>query len=214
MFHKVYDASKRICSPSVFEAEKQKLKEIFLDNVCPKDRLSHVIHRFENPKPQVPGAEAPGKKRENAIALSLPFVPGVTDKISREWKRISRHYGIDLDTTVVQRPIGKLKTSLCRPYEKDPAGQGVYRATCLKCQKSYIGETGLRLETRVISHKRCQKSALSSHVHGIESFDFQFLQRVHNTNRRKIYESFTISDSEPDLNRNSGVERYVFPKLP
>ncbi|MCP3662317.1 MAG: hypothetical protein GY696_07440, partial [Gammaproteobacteria bacterium] len=54
-------SSKRICSPSIFEAEKQKLKEIFLDNGYPEDRLNHVIHRFENPKPQVPGAEALGK---------------------------------------------------------------------------------------------------------------------------------------------------------
>ncbi len=60
-------------------------------------------------------------------------------------------------------------------------GPGVYISICLECHKSYAGETGLRLETRVPT--RCQKSA------GIESFDFQFYQRAHNINRRQICES-------------------------
>ncbi len=80
------------------------------------------------------------------------------------------------------------------------------------CDDDYVGETGLWLETRKTHHTRDKKSALSTHTHAFSSFDFEFLSRSHDINERKIVESFLIAELSPKLNRNSGVERYVFLK--
>ena len=45
---------------------------------------------------------------------------------------------------------------------------------------------------------------------GFDSFDWEFIARAHNTNERKIMESFLIKDSLPKLNRTQGVDSYVF----
>ncbi len=196
---------KRICSPEHFASEKQNLKEIFLANGYPEHRLEAVIRKFEAPRPT-----RDKQIRDSSIALSLPFVNGVSQKIGRAWKRIAKDYNISTDSTVVHRPVGKLKTSLCRPYKPDPPGQGVYQSICSLCDQTYIGETGLRLETRQLHHKRDKKSALSTHQHTFDCFDFELLHRSHDINERKILESFCIDEFSPVLNRTSGVERYVF----
>ncbi len=78
---------------------------------------------------------------------------------------------------------------------------------CGRTKSPEVGETGLRLETRVKSHKRFQNSEIWFKAADLNkassrlTFNFSNLRiRVHNTNRRKIYEMFGISDSKPDPN--------------
>ena len=92
--------------------------------------------------------------------MSIPYIEGLSTKIGRIWKRLSSQYELPLITTVVQQPVGKIRSSLVRPYKEDPLGQAVYKATCEECNEVYIIETGLELETRASHHKWDKKSAI------------------------------------------------------
>ena len=115
-----------------------------------------------------------------------------------------------MDTTVGYRPTSKLKRLLVKPYPRDPPGQGVYEAKCTDCSQVYIGETGLKLESRIKSHSTSKNSSVRQHVHGQGKFDFALINRCHNTNARKIVEAFEIKKRKPELNENAGVFNYVF----
>ncbi len=73
-----------------------------------------------------------------------------------------------------------------------------------------MGETGLILENRRKSHEKDKNSAIRGHCHDFDAFDWDFLCRAHNTNERKILESLHIREKKPALNRNQGVDPYVF----
>ncbi len=67
-----------------------------------------------------------------------------------------------------------------------------------------------KLESRIKSHKASKKSAIKGHTHPLDGFDWSFIARAHDTNDRKIMESFLIKERRPVLNRNLGVDSYVF----
>ncbi len=149
-------------------------------------------------------------RAENSINLNLPYIPGVSEQFARAWRNIVKEHGLTIPTGVCFRATNKLKTLLVKPYPSDPPGQGIYEAKCTICEKTYIGETGLSLESRQQSHKSGKNSALNRHTHGFPAFEWKFLERCHENNRRKILESFVIRERNPELNKNLGVDHYVF----
>ncbi len=110
--------------------------------------------------------------------------------------------------------MSKLRRLLVSPYPRDPPGQGVYEAKCKDCDKVYIGETGLRMETRIKTHSKGINSAIRKHAHARkaceEAFDFAMIRRCHNKNLRKIVEAAEIKKRTGLLNENKGVDSYLF----
>ncbi len=203
IFHSLLWTAKRICTnrPSDYEQEKQHLLTVFLELGYPRNRLQYIIQKVDNPHPK-------SEKVEDSINLVLPYIPGVSEQFGRAWKNTAKDFGLKIPTGVGYRAIGKLKSLLVKPYPRDPPGQGVYQSTCKKCGDSYIGETGLLLESRQKTHSTQKNSAIKGHAH--DAFDWEFIKRSHNANERKIYESLLIRKSRPKLNRNSGIDPYVF----
>ncbi len=205
-FHSLLWNAKRICSSLVaYKKEKQFLLALFRDDMgYPENRLLHIIYKVEHPLAH------PKPKKEGSIPLVPPYVKGVSEKIARAWKTTAREHGLKQDTTVGYQAMSKLKSLLVKPYSPDPPGQCIYSAVCKKCGESYLGETGLSLSTRLTHHSRDKNSAVKRHQCGFDSFEWKMIARSHNTNERKIYESILIRESQPVLNRNLGVDPYVF----
>ncbi len=143
--------------------------------------------------------------------MSLPYIPGISDRISDVWKRCARTLQLDYPTSVNFRPIRKLRSSLCKLYETEPEFQGVYKAICGVCQADYIGETSKLLTSRSKGHK--YKGAVFDHVaktgHPFERFSWTMIKRERNANKRKILEALLIREQNPSLNGNKGKEFYT-----
>ena len=152
----------------------------------------------------------------DGTAFVLPYIPGVSQKISHAWKKTASFHDLDhrgLDSRIVHKPLGNLKLSLCNLYPAEEPGRCVYRATCTaeNCTDTYIGESGLLLEKRKQRHSQDKNSAIASHHHAVSDFDFAMLSREKDSNKRRIKEAILIKRENPTLNRDIGVHSYLFP---
>jgi hypothetical protein len=101
---------------------------------------------------------------------------------------------------------------------KDPISprshKGVYQIL-YTCGKTYIGETGRTINTRIkehkadITHRRVKKSALAEHAHKTKHHimieDANVLARVDHWSKRRIREATEISENPNCLNRDDGL---------
>ena len=154
----------------------------------------------------------------------VPYVQGLSEKITRIYKK----YGIS--TSV--RPNSTLRQLLVHPKDKLEAlenGEIVYRIPCKMCNKSYIGETGRQLKTRIDEHKKdvnsissqtftrnkrkesqstIHKSAITDHVatsnHIIDWEGVKIVDKESNRRRRHVREAIWIRRTEGAINRDQG----------
>ncbi|KAI5652153.1 BAH domain-containing protein [Phthorimaea operculella] len=138
----------------------------------------------------------------------LPYMRGVTDTIGN---LLRRRYSI----RTIFRPLSQLRQFLRSPKDKEPLScPGVYEIPC-DCGKSYIGETGRNISTRLSEHIRsmrkmdCNASAVTEHAlatdtkHFIRFDKVKVLAREKNFVTRKIMEAIEIN-RRPNFNRDTG----------
>ena len=95
----------------------------------------------------------------------LPYLPWLTDKI----KRCLTAHKIQVASKPV-RKLGNLLTSIKDPVDIKSRQGVVYSISCRDCNKRYIGETKVSLETRQkeleadVKNKQFEKSASTQHT--------------------------------------------------
>ena len=87
----------------------------------------------------------------------------------------------------------------------------VYHIHCDQCNKQYIGETSLVLETRIKEHLSSRdSSAVREHCqltgHSVDSSKTKVLATESNTFKRRIMEASEIRLRKPSLSRDNGFE--------
>ena len=91
----------------------------------------------------------------------------------------------------------------------------IYQLGCGDCDRTYIGESGRQLMTRINEHKKSvssgtYSSALSEHSkktgHAIDWNSVKIIDREGADFKRKIKESISIRRHHPKLNRDGGYE--------
>ena len=99
------------------------------------------MNRKEHPKNK--------EKMETIKKISIPYVKGVSERLSRTFKR----YKIG----TIHKPTTTIKNALCsklkdqvHPMDKS---NSIYKFECNKCDKIYIGETERSLRYRAYEHK-------------------------------------------------------------
>ncbi|KAI5639512.1 hypothetical protein NE865_08012 [Phthorimaea operculella] len=133
---------------------------------------------------------------------------GVTDTIGN---LLRRRYSI----RTIFRPLAQLRQFLRSPKDREPLSSlGVYEIPC-DCGKSYIGETGRNISTRLSEHIRSMRkmdsnaSAVTEHAlatdtkHFIRFDKVKVLAREKNFVSRKIMEAIEIN-RRPNFNRDAG----------
>ena len=153
------------------------------------------------------------KTSDNKITTNprayLPYIQGVTDKISR----------ILMKNNIMTsfKPLETIKKRM--GSVKDPVDhtqfRGVYKILC-SCNISYIGETGCSFHTRLKEHgtdirkERIRSSALAEHVaktkHHICVEDTTILAKEDHYFKRKFREALEIIKLPHNLNRDGGLE--------
>lgn len=138
-----------------FEGEKNHLMNVFIENGYNKYQVIKAFKNVENLKNKQP-------LDDHLANVHLPYILGTTDKIAHIFKKNK------IRTTF--RPMNTIKK--CLKYVKyliDPkCHKGVYMVPC-SCRKTYIGETGRSIHTRIQEHvvnikpNRSKTSALAEH---------------------------------------------------
>ena len=171
---------------------------------------SDLLHQRANIV-EMPKFGPKNREEKKPVTMIVPYVPCFSEKVKQAWRQACQNYtGDKLDVNIVFRPVCKIRQLLVNPYPKEPAGKGIYRATCKICEKSYIGETGLYLSSRSQRHKYDQNSAIKKHEHGHGNFEFEHIARSYETNQRKILEAIFIKEEKPEINENSGIQTFLF----
>ena len=136
-----------VCSSSELPAELRHVRHALSANGYSQRDLSLLNSRNVR---RVAPSEA-----EEAKRVVLPYVPGLSQRISRCFRRTGLR--------VSMRPPPTLRSLLCRkkPGQLEKHGL-VYRIPCSACPWSYIGETGRTLRERVAEHKRAVRDWVTS----------------------------------------------------
>ncbi|CAF4946941.1 unnamed protein product [Pieris macdunnoughi] len=126
----LFQRAQRLCDDAHLEEELQHAKQVLHRN---KLRIPRLHHKNKNKTQTVP--------RQPAY---LPYVKGVTDRISRILKRASIH--------TIFKPHKKIQQFL-RPIKSNTPLQdaGIYKLDC-DCGLSYIGQTKRNMSSRLKEH--------------------------------------------------------------
>ena len=200
--------AKRICNEEGYRTETNQLKNVFTSIGYPANKIESLLNIKK--KTGITHGEQPTK--EDKKTLVLPYIPGLSENISTSCKK--------LDVRIAFSSKRTLRTSLSHlkiptpPMEKVGV---VYSIPC-ECRRTYIGETGRSLKTRLLEHKRAIKigdprNAISVHVHETRHrilWDNSIiLLTEENLQRRKLRESILIRTTPNCLNTDPGI--YINP---
>ena len=155
--------------------------------------------------------------------LRLPYISTIANRIRRLCQK--------LDIRLVCSSSNTIRSILCHP--KDPIKpmdqiNVIYKISCKDCSKSYVGETGRRLEDRKRDHQAAvkrgdmDKNAIAYHCWNQDhTMDWNGTKRLSTEDqrfRRRIKESIWIR-KEGDINQDDGTSNWevllpsLLPKL-
>ncbi|XP_072037593.1 uncharacterized protein [Amphiura filiformis] len=103
---------------------------------------------MESVKPKKSAKKTDDSTRSRGTVV-LPYVKGVTERVSRVMKKYN--------VSTAMKPHNTLRRELVHLKDKrDPNNltQAVYKIPCLNCDLSYIGETGRKFGTRLDEHRK------------------------------------------------------------
>ena len=196
----------RISDTEHINEEKRHLISTF-KNIGYKDHeikkaIKKAEKRLSSPKPKEEDQPHEGR-------VFLPYIHGVTNKIAKILKKkiIITHFSAP---GTIRQGMRSVKDVIEKHQLK-----GVYKIDC-SCGKSYIGETGRSLHTRLKEHGvdirngRSRTSALAEHSsktkHHICLESASIIAREEQNQRRKIREALGIIKHPHNLNRDNGME--------
>ena len=205
----IFDRALSICDNENTDREIEQNRNIFKDNGFDDNQIHRCLQRALRGR-----RNKTSENRENKKYVSLPYVKGLSEKISRT---LSKH-----NIIVAHKSNRTIKDILCHPKDKitEEEKKGIiYKVNCL-CGKSYIGETGRPLSTRMKEHRKAvvngelNKSAIAEHCYKCgQQIDWANAMAIgHESDfwRRKIKESIKIkcygTGPNSGINRDNGFE--------
>ncbi|XP_072050219.1 uncharacterized protein [Amphiura filiformis] len=136
--------------------EEKKIQEALQTCGYPKWSFGKVKDQMESVKPKKSAKKTDDSTRSRGMVV-LPYVKGVTERVSRVMKKYN--------VSTAMKPHNTLRRELVHPKDKrDPNNltQAVYKIPCLNCDLSYIGETGRKFGTRLDEHRKEVKKVNST----------------------------------------------------
>ena len=189
--------SKRIADEDNLIAERRHLQVALEMNGYPKK----LFHRAWN---RTTRANLDEKETEDTRTLvMLPYVKGTTDRIAKLLSRenIKTVFNTDM----------KIGALLRNNKDRIPLeGKGVYEVPCGDCNKTYVGQTGRNMSSRLQEHQNAvrQKSSTSSlamhaleNGHNINFGSMKALAQVDFLQQRFIREAIEIERRPHTLNK-------------
>ena len=138
----------------IFKTFQHRIETLITEDIDKDKETRHAkkaLKRCGHPNWTLNRKQKPEKqeKMETVKKISIPYVKGTSEKISRTLRK----YKIG----TIHKPTTTIKNALCsklkdkvHPLDKSNA---IYRFDCKKCDKTYIGETERSLRYRAYDHK-------------------------------------------------------------
>ena len=199
--------AEKICGDDRMESdERKKLKNIFMDNGYPRQKVQAALRKKTGTCPKQDHGEK--GTNEEIKTLVLPYTPGLSENIDVVCKHLPVKIAFTSKSTLGNM-LTQVKTPI-PPFEKT----GVIYAIHCECGGTYIGETGRTFKIRMSEHKRAIKigdhnNAISVHVHStghsILWDKCEVLAVEENWRRRKIREAILIKSTSDTINTDPGV---------
>ncbi|XP_065652946.1 uncharacterized protein LOC136080259 [Hydra vulgaris] len=141
-----------LCSKEHINHELKFLTEMFTQNGYNKKILQNIVKKIKNNKQNNQNNQQNNNnniKKLEPNYISLPWVP----KLSNQLKQIFKSVGY---TPVFKSPknLQQLITQKNKPRLPNNSYPGVYKLEC-SCGKLYVGETKLKVATRIKAYLRC-----------------------------------------------------------
>jgi len=137
--------------------------------------------------------------------ITLPFLPGVTESISRSLKK--------MNFKLSYRNLNSLRSYIKGHkdnYDRYTTSNAIYKINCSTCDASYVGQTGRQLRTRINEHQRDfyknyeRQSVVSRHRsdsgHDFLWDDIKILDTEHSYHKRLISEMLHIKMQKNGIN--------------
>ena len=181
----------------------------FEENGYDREHLKEIVRSFEEKRaanqPPVTDDDEPSK------IVTLPWIPGLSPKLKKTFRKHGYKAvfksGANLKTLLTSNNKSRL------PNNSHP---GVYMIKC-KCDKRYVGETKLKVSTRVKQHeksvidKNWDISGVSFHAKTCkEGFDWDNVKTIKIEDRkfdRKVREALEIQFQETSPHNEHGLNQ-------
>nr|VZI19092.1 unnamed protein product [Spirometra erinaceieuropaei] len=192
----LFDRVKTHCSePEGRMQELRHLRDQLTKNGYPNSFISRCIRAHPR---RTNGRETP------TIWHSLPYIKNVSEAT----ERIASELGVG----IAHHPAATMRSRIMKMKDRLDAGEQsgvVYRIPCQNCPCHYTGQTGRRLSSRILEHKRAVRrgdplSQVATHTleegHEFDFANTRILARAGNKTGRELLEAW-VSDTN-SINRH------------
>ena len=128
-----------ICSEKYVKEEQTFLIDIFVENVYYKQLLKSLVIEYNNIRDNKSNRENITKDRDYTSLKKLPWIPNISPKTKREFKKIGKDIAFTSGKNLHQILCQKKKPKLL-----PNSNSGLYQLDC-SCNGKYIGESKKRL---------------------------------------------------------------------
>ena len=135
-----------ISSDKYIKEEEKFLIDMFVENGHSKQLLKNLVIKYNNKKNN--NHENNTENRDYKNLKKLPWIPNISPKIKREFKKIGKDIAFTSGKNLQQILCEKNK-----PKHLPNSQPGVYQLDC-SCNGKYIGESKKRVLTRCIEHQQ------------------------------------------------------------
>ena len=136
--------ARSICSEKYIKEEEKFLIDVFVENGYYKQLLKNLVIKYNNKKNNKNNHENNTENRDHGNLKKLPWIPNISPKIKRDFKKIGKDTAFASGKNLQQILCQKSKPKLLPNSEP-----GVYQLDCSRNWK-YIGESKKRALTRCI----------------------------------------------------------------
>jgi len=139
------------CSPQHIEQELDFLVNVFVENGYTKSTLVDIVKQFRDKHSgdvQEDVDEVQQADSNSRQVVKLPWIPGLSLKLKRAFRKAGLKTVFKSGNNLQNILTSRNKTKL--PINSNP---GIYKVQC-GCGSTYVGETKLKVSTRINQHKK------------------------------------------------------------
>ena len=209
----------RICDPQNLDKEIQHIREAFKNLAYPENFINQCLsksrRKWYNPTP---------KTNEKTKHLTLPYHPKLVP-LQQEYNKFNKNE-TKSRVAISFKYKNTIRSRLVR-NRKVKSNSGVYCIPCKDCNKSYFGESGRGLDTRIEEHKQSvrkgyQYSAIATHCldveHRVNFNEARMVYRSNNVRIRRLVEGALIDlkdtfENNKSFTQENSIINYMICKI-
>ena len=198
-----------VCSQQHQQEEIDFLVQNFVDNGYQKRELMQILNEFQRKRNNPP--PTPPENTDPTQIVVLPWVPGLSPKLRKSFRNAGYKTVFKSSANLKSLLTSRNKSKL--PPLSQP---GVYMTSC-GCGKRYVGETSLKVSTRMAQHQKSisdekwDTTGVSDHARyckvGFDWTETKLLKTENKRFERKVREALEIQLQQTSPHTDQGLNQ-------